>query len=104
MSRNPPARVYFFDTAPRPLDPRVKLVELPPETVAVLSFSGPRDRETIEWRQDLLLEKLVGTKWRPTGPASAYLYDPPWTLPFLRLNEVAIPVRAEQAPRQDLSS
>lgn len=93
-----------LDTAPRPLDPRVKLVELPPETMAVLSFSGARERETIEWRQDLLLEKLAGTRWRPTGPASAYLYDPPWTLPFLRLNEVAIPVGDAQTPQPDRTS
>lgn len=93
-----------LDTAPRPLDPRVKLVELPPETMAVLSFSGARDREEIERRQDLLLERLVSTEWRPTGPASAYLYDPPWTLPFLRLNEVAVPVGDAQTSQPDLSS
>jgi hypothetical protein len=88
-------RSLTIATAPRPLDPQVKLIELPPETMAALSFSGARDRQIIENRQDVLLEKLADTKWRPTGPAVAYLYDPPWTLPFLRLNEVAIPVRAD---------
>ena len=90
---------FALDTAPKPMDSRVKLVELPTQTIAVLSFSGARDREHIELQEDILLEKLKETKWQPTGPASAYLYDPPWTLPFLRLNEIAVPVA--QKPSRD---
>ena len=28
------------------------------------------------------------------GDPVAWFYDPPWTLPFLRRNEIAVPVRS----------
>jgi len=35
---------------------------------------------------------LARSDWQSAGPAVALFYDPPWTLPFLRRNEVAVPV------------
>jgi hypothetical protein len=29
-----------------------------------------------------------------TGPPTAWFFDPPWTLPFRRRNEIAIPVNS----------
>jgi hypothetical protein len=30
--------------------------------------------------------------FEPTGPPFAWFYDPPWTIPVLRRNEVVVPV------------
>jgi len=30
--------------------------------------------------------------YTPVGPARTAMYDPPWTIPFLRRNEVVIPI------------
>jgi hypothetical protein len=34
---------------------------------------------------------IQNTKWRVSGAATAFFYNPPWTLPFLRRNEIAVP-------------
>lgn len=94
-------RMRFFlpdgltlESAPRPLDERVELVPLPAQTLAVLRFTdfwGQRDTSDAE---RTLLASLETSPWRPVGPVVAYFYDPPWTIPFLRRNEVAVPVVA----------
>jgi hypothetical protein len=60
--------------------------------MAVLRFTGLAGVSTIAARQAELLQKLDSTAWKPTGEPLAWFYDPPWTIPFLRRNEVAVPV------------
>lgn len=83
---------FDSDTAPKPLDERVTIVSVPQQTVAVLRFSGFGSEETVKEKQSELLASLDGTAWRTMGPPTAYFYDPPWTLPFLRRNEVVVAV------------
>jgi len=83
---------YTMETLPVPDDERVRLVEIPGQTLAVLRFSGERDAEAIARRQAELLARLGGTAWQPQGAPSSFLYDPPWTLPFLRRNEAVVAV------------
>ena len=85
-------RALGRDDAPPPSDPRVRLVEVPAETLAVLRFSGrPSDGRVIE-RTDALLAALDRAGIEPAGQPQAFFYDPPWTLPPFRRNEVAVPV------------
>jgi hypothetical protein len=77
---------------PAPNDPAVHLVAVPAQSMAVLRFSDGRDPADVAAKQASLLHRLGGSDWRPTGPPVAWFYDPPWTLPFLRRNEVAVPV------------
>jgi hypothetical protein len=86
---------YTVATAPAPTNPTVRIVELPEVRVAVLRFSGSRDRANLERRQAELLRALKQSDWRPAGTPTSLFYDPPWTLPFLRRNEVTIPVVQE---------
>jgi hypothetical protein len=79
---------------PRPRDPSIRIVALPAETMAVLRYSGARDAEAVAAKTRLLEQDITGTRWHPAGPPVAWFYDPPWTLPPLRRNEVAIPVSA----------
>jgi len=93
-------RTYTKETVPAPTDPRVAVEARRAETLAVLRFSGRRDSARLADKTAALRRALEGSEWRPeTGAAPvAFLYDPPWTLPFLRRNEVAIPVaRSEDA-------
>ncbi len=83
---------YTPETAPRPTDPRVQIVAVPEETVAVLRFTGSTRPETVDGRKAELLGALERSNWQPSGEPVAYFYDPPWTIPFLRRNEVAVPV------------
>ncbi len=80
---------------PAPDDDRVRLVDVPPETVAVLRFTGDRDPQAVTERTEQLRNTLRPYGFDATGEVTAWFYDPPWTLPFLRRNEVAIPVSAD---------
>jgi hypothetical protein len=89
---------YTRATVPQPTDPRVRIVELPEMTVAVERFSGSRDEDSVKRRKAQLLNSPELSGWRPIGAATSLFYDPPWTLPFLRRNEVVVPVaRAVEA-------
>lgn len=79
-------------TAPEPTDPRVRLLELPGQTLAALRFTGSRGGERVAAESGALLRALDGSAWQPAGEPFAFFYDPPWTLPFLRRNEVAVEV------------
>jgi hypothetical protein len=79
-------------TAPAPNDPRVRIVPLPETTLAVLGYTGSTSVSAAAERKGELLDALDGSPWRPTAEPVTLFYDPPWTLPFLRRNEVAVPV------------
>jgi hypothetical protein len=83
---------YSAETAPRASDPRVRIVTVPGETLAVLRFSGSGAMEESTKRATELLEGLSGTPWRPAGDVSMLFYDAPFTIPFLRRNEAAVRV------------
>jgi hypothetical protein len=83
---------YTMETLPTPTDPDVTLVTVAPEKMAVLRFTGARDGEAIAEHEKVLRAALSGSAWQASGSAIAWFYDPPWTIPFLRRNEVAIPV------------
>lgn len=78
--------------APKPNDDRVRIVPVPAETMAVLRFSGSATDTVIAAQRATLLATLAGTRWHPAADFVAWFYDPPWTLPPLRRNEVAVPV------------
>ena len=83
---------YSMDTLPEPNDPKVHLRVLPPTRFAVLQFSGLARKDDVATKT-AELEKLAGTHHlRAIGPASLAQYDPPWTLWFMRRNEVMLPV------------
>lgn len=89
-----PAR-WTAETLPAPEDPAIAIVTLPPETVAVLRFSGVPSPAAVARQREALLGALAESAWRAEGTVQDWFYDPPWTLPPARRNEVAVRV----APR-----
>jgi SOUL heme-binding protein len=85
---------WSMDTLPTPDDDNVTLVTVPGETVAVLRFTGDRGPTAVAARTRELLNALRERGIDPTGEPVAWFYDPPWTLPFRRRNEVAVPVES----------
>ncbi len=77
---------------PAPRDPRVHIVTVPGETMAVLRFSGIASDSAVAAQRARLLGLLAPSAWAPSGPPVTWFYDPPWTLPPFRRNEVAVPV------------
>src|ERR1700690_2722008 len=83
---------FALKDLPEPLDARVKLRELEPTTVAVLRFSGSSNDATVSRHTEELLNALKATKFKVTDAATAFFYNPPWTIPFMRRNEIVVPV------------
>jgi hypothetical protein len=91
---------YERQNLPTPQDSRITLRPLPGSTVAVLRFSGMPRPEALAEARARLLAALRASPWQVTGEGGAWFYDPPWTLPMARRNEVWVPVRAEAAASQ----
>lgn len=87
---------YTMETAPEPKDERVKLVTIPPETVAVYRTSGVITDQRHRQEVEVLEEFLSNTGWEPAGEPYLLRYDPPFTPPMFRRNETVIPVKARE--------
>ena len=83
---------YSLATLPIPRDPSVVLTAVPAETYAVLRFPGLGSARTVAEKQAELEAALTGSQWVSAGDPVVWFYDPPWTLPPLRRNEVAVRV------------
>jgi hypothetical protein len=77
---------------PAPTDPAVSVRTLPSQRFAVVRFKGSRSSAN----ESAALTQLQGwleSQSLPTNGAPLYAYfDPPWTPPFLRRNEVMLPI------------
>ena len=78
--------------APEPLDNRVRIVEVAPSTLAVLRFAGGLTEDVEVGRSKELIDEVQRSRWKETGTPFLLAYDPPFTIPFLRRNEVAVAV------------
>lgn len=84
----PPARTLA--SLPRPRDRRVELVEVPERRVAVLRYRGRYRGEEVLAHQRKLLQHVTAAGLPARGEPFFAGFDPPWTLPLLRRNEVWI--------------
>lgn len=83
---------FSLAMAPNPTDLTVKLEEIKDYRVAVIRFSGFFNQASIFHHQSLLLNWIADRGLTTTGAAKAAGYNPPFTLPFLRRNEIVISV------------
>ena len=82
---------YSLATLPVPLDPNVRLREVPAARLAVLRFSGLVGDAALAAQTTRLRAWMAGRGLTASGPPRLARYNPPWTLPFLRRNEILIP-------------
>ena len=81
---------YTLDTLPKPNNNAVALRQIPSQNFAVIRFSGFTSEEKKSKKTAELLAWLATKKIRPLGTPQLARYNPPWTLPFLRRNEILI--------------
>lgn len=79
---------YTLDTLPEPTDPRVKLRKIAPARFVAIRFSGYATTSSVQARTAELAAFAKARHLRTVGPATLAQYDPPWTLWFLRRNDV----------------
>ena len=83
---------FDLATAPLPKDSAVELTERRNYKVAVISFSGFLNQDNISMHRAELQEWIAGRGFKVVGEPKAAGYNGPFTLPFLRHNEVLIPI------------
>ena len=83
---------YTLASLPKPNNPAVQLREVPAKTWAVLRYSGFNTEAGIQQRTDELLAWLAGRNIKVIGSPQLARYNPPWTLPMVRRNEIMLEV------------
>ncbi len=87
---------YSLETLPKPNSKEVNLIPLPARRFAVIRFSGLADDETMKQHTEELKAYILAETLKPIGGPSLAFYNPPWTLPFLRRNEVMIEIGVDR--------
>jgi len=84
---------YTMESLPKPLNSKVQLRQIPAVKRAVIGFSGFYNANKVAERT-LELEEWMKTKNLQAASAPKFArYNPPWTLPFMRRNEIMIDIR-----------
>jgi DNA gyrase inhibitor GyrI len=84
---------YRVETAPRPIDRRIRLVEFPARRVAAIMFPGKLN-EAVMREQTARLDAWLAAKGiAHRGDFTLAGYDPPWTPAAWRDNEVLVTLK-----------
>jgi hypothetical protein len=85
---------YTMETLPKPNNPTVRLKAIGAKRFAVIRFPGMAGEDSLRRHTKELEDFLSAKKLTPLSPPTYAFYDPPWTLPFLRRNEVLVEIPA----------
>ena len=84
---------YFtLATLPKPNNKQIKIISLPREKYAVIVFSGLIRESSYQEKENLLNKFIKEKNLKTSGEIKITRYNPPWTLPFFRRNELMIKV------------
>ena len=88
---------YALEDLPEPQDQRVAFRQEPAYTAAVIRFSGWASADKADSHWQTLRRFLIAEGIDITGEPTLNQYNPPWTLPFMRRNEIIVPVAVTDA-------
>lgn len=81
---------YTLESLPKPANPEVELVKVPAKKIVAITFSGFAGQESLD-RNTAKLREFIEEEGLQAANAPQYaFYNDPWTLPFMRRNEVMI--------------
>lgn len=81
---------YTMQSLPKPNNPDITITELPVQTYGVIKFSGLAGSNKVAEKTEALQSWMQGQNLKIIGMPELARYNPPWTLPFMRRNEVMI--------------
>lgn len=83
---------YTLETLPLPNDPRVVLKPVPARRLAVRQYAGTWSQDRFEDEKSTLVKGVQAAGLKPAGEAAFARYNSPFSLWFLRRNEVWVPI------------
>ena len=87
---------YRLDSFPVPNNNRVRLKEILTKKFVVIEFSGTNSNENVTEHENKLINYIEEKQIKINGSPKYAFYNPPWSLPFLRRNEVMIEIHQQQ--------
>jgi hypothetical protein len=84
---------YTMESLPKPLNPRVQLRQIPAVKRAVIIFTGFNSENKVAEKTLELEEWMRSKNLQAVGVPRFARYNPPWSIPFMRRNEIMIDVR-----------
>ncbi len=84
---------YTMDNLPKPNNPRVLVKNKEMGLTAAIRFSGVWSQSSLDLNQAKLNAYLGKNNYKQMGEAEYAFYNPPWTLPFLRRNEIIFKIK-----------
>jgi len=85
---------YTMASIPKPKNNAVSLREIPSKHYAVLKYSGFNTLSKVQAKAQEAQAWATKNNLKMIGQPQLSRYDPPWTLPMLRRNEIMIEVSA----------
>ena len=83
---------YNMDSLPVPNNNRVRLKKILTKKFVVIEFSGSNSNENVIGHENQLMNFIEANQINIIGSPKYAFYNAPWTLPFLRRNEVMIEI------------
>jgi hypothetical protein len=87
---------YTLATIAKPRNPAVQLREVPSQWFAVRRFSGFTTESRVQAETREALQWAEAQNLKVIGLPQLARYDPPWTLPMFRRNEILVPIQGPQ--------
>jgi hypothetical protein len=84
---------YTLDTLPKPNNPQVKLLAVGSQKLAVIRFTGFVGDDKVQEKTTELMAWIKSRNELPLGNPRLARYNPPWSIPWMRRNEILIPIQ-----------
>ena len=86
---------YSMESLPEPNNDRVRLKEILTKKFVVIEFSGTNSNENVTKHENQLMNYIEANQIKIIGSPKYAFYNAPWTLPFMRRNEVMIEINQQ---------
>jgi SOUL heme-binding protein len=83
---------YKLEEIPEPLDSRIRIQRIPARRLAVIRFKGYARRKSVDEVKSRLISALQKSGIATVGEPFLMRYNSPWTLGFMRRNEIGIEI------------
>lgn len=85
-----------MESLPQPNNDRVRLTKILSKKFAVIKFSGTNSNENLAEHEKQLMSYIEAKQFKIIGSPQYAFYSPPWSLPFMRRNEVMLEINKQK--------